>query len=239
MWRLCAALAAILFASGCNDVRNMRRSRDVTGLTSALSNSDPQVRIKAADALGHVGDPRAIGPLVAALGDDDAFVREHAARNLGCNHHSTLGCDTAEARAPLEKILDDSDSFVRLEAARSLGELRDPEAREPLEALVRREKTLEVRREAVLALGRLGDRGARPLLESLEDGGEPRLRAAVEEALRRLATARRRRPSGVMIEVGELRGPDGGPPDAAAEADSATGEETDGSADSTQAGDDA
>lgn len=200
MSRLGAALLALALLAGCHDVRTMRVARDVPGLTSALTSSDPQVRIKAADALGHVGDPRAIPPLIKALGDPDPFVREHAARNLGCNHHSTLGCDTSEARSALVDVLDDGDEFVRLEAARSLGDLRDPEARQALERLARGDPQLDVRREALLSLGRLGDPASRPLLEELEADQEPRLQQAASEALRRLATARRRLPLGEAPE---------------------------------------
>jgi hypothetical protein len=133
-------------------------------------------------------------------------VREHAARNLGCNYHSTLGCDSAVAREPLERLLRDRDEFVRLEAARSLGDLRDARARRALEELVRREREERVQREAVLALGRLGDRGAEPLLERLEASPDERIRAAAAEALQRIATARRVRPE---LGGGQERSDDG------------------------------
>lgn len=50
-----------------------------------------------------------------------------------------------------------------------------------------RDRISEVRRCAAEALGRLGDQRAVPALKALEDDIDPRVRAAVGQALRRLA----------------------------------------------------
>ena len=176
---------------GCEDVRSMRRTRDVDGLIGLLSNPDSHVRIKAVDALGYVGDSRAVRPLIKALHDDDPYVREHAARNLGCDYHSSLGCDTGEAIEPLLKVLDDEDPFVRVEAARSLGEHPLPVAREPLEKLAISDQRWEVRQAAAFALGRLASTKSRPVLESMLDDDEPQVIKEARESLRRLAAASR------------------------------------------------
>jgi hypothetical protein len=100
MRRLVTALLVLApLAGGCKDVRSMRHSRDVAGLSEALRDPDPQTRVKAVDALGQVGDEAAIDALLRALDDEDPYVREHAARCLGCNYHSSLG--TAQHRASL------------------------------------------------------------------------------------------------------------------------------------------
>ena len=194
---LTAALACVcLFLVGCRDVRSMRRSRDVEGLIHLLSDSDDHVRIKAVDALGYVGDSRAVRPLIKALHDSDPYVREHAARNLGCDYHSSLGCDTGEAVQPLIGVLDDEDPFVRVEAVRSLGEHPLPASRAPIEKLAVSDPRWEVRQAAAFALGRLADTKSRPVLEALLDDRNEQVVKEARESLRRVAAASRPPPDG-------------------------------------------
>ena len=49
----------------------------------ALENGGRPVRERAAEALGRIGDPRAVDPLIEALEDEYAFVRYFSARALG------------------------------------------------------------------------------------------------------------------------------------------------------------
>lgn len=191
MFRAFIALALCLIFVGCEDVRSMRRSRDVEGLIRLLSDPDDHVRIKAVDALGYVGDSRAVGPLIKVLRDENPYVREHAARNLGCDYHSSLGCDVGEAVQPLLDVLDDEDHFVRVEAARSLGEHPLPVSREPLEKLAVRDPQWEVRQAAAFALGRLASEASRPVLEALLDDEEEQVVKEARESLRRVVVANR------------------------------------------------
>ena len=191
MLRAVGAMVATVLLVGCNDIGSMRRRRDVAGLMTLLSHSDAEIRIKAVDALGYVGDSRAVEPLIKALGDSDHYVREHAARNLGCDYHSSLGCDSSKTIPPLIAILEDDDAFVRVEAARSLGENPQPSSREPLEGLARNDERWEVRHAAVEALGRVSREESIPVLESLLDDEEELVRVATRRALRRLAAVRR------------------------------------------------
>jgi len=209
MLRALSAVVALVVLAGCNDIGSMRRRRDVNGLMGLLSHSDTKVRIKAVDALGYVGDSRAVEPLIKALGDSNQFVREHAARNLGCDYHSSLGCDSSKTISPLIDVLDDEDVFVRVEAARSLGENPRPAAREPLEALARRDERWEVRHAAVEALGRISQEESIPVLEALLDDEEEIVRVATRRALRRLSAMRRvnangRRREGDIEEVDDV-----------------------------------
>src|SRR5262245_29209378 len=48
-----------------------------------LQSEDPQVRRRAAAALGETSDPRAVGPLIGALKDKDWDVQRAAAKALG------------------------------------------------------------------------------------------------------------------------------------------------------------
>ncbi|MDD3856976.1 MAG: HEAT repeat domain-containing protein [Methanoculleus sp.] len=61
------------------DIDGMRRKRDIDGLVGALSERAESVRLTAAEALGTVGDERALGPLERLkFSDPDAGVRRVA-----------------------------------------------------------------------------------------------------------------------------------------------------------------
>lgn len=203
MFRTLAALLLALLAAGCNDIGSMRRRRDVEGLLVLLGHSDAKVRTRAVDALGYVGDSRAVDPLIKALHDPDSYVREHAARNLGCDYHSSLGCDSAKTVSPLIETLADEDPFVRMEAARSLGENPRPAAREPLEAVARQDPRWEVRHASVVSLARVGQREAIPVLEALLEDDEELVRVAARRGLRRLAATERIQRSGRLPALPE------------------------------------
>jgi hypothetical protein len=76
-------------------------------------------RKAAARDLGASGDPRALGPLLAALEDDDPEVREEAARALG-------RLRDARCREALEKLLSDEKSAVQRAAREALSALDRP-----------------------------------------------------------------------------------------------------------------
>lgn len=54
----------------------------VEPLITALGDGDPNVRVRAAEALGRIGGERAIGPLTTALNDEDETVRVFAKLGL-------------------------------------------------------------------------------------------------------------------------------------------------------------
>jgi hypothetical protein len=51
--------------------------------TAMLEHQDPARRWKAAESLARTGDPRAVGPLIQALSDEDWRVRQKTAWALG------------------------------------------------------------------------------------------------------------------------------------------------------------
>jgi HEAT repeat protein len=122
----------MIFASGIPNVEKMRQKKDVKGLIKALGDEkDSDVRGNAAQALGTIGDARAVEPLIIrALGDSDYRVRWNAAEAIG-----TIG--DARAVEPLIRALGDSDWRVLWNAARALGKIGDPRAVEPLILLLR------------------------------------------------------------------------------------------------------
>ena len=79
----------------------------------------------AAEALGNIGDARAVEPLIKALGEDKSEVRWPAAGALG-----KIG--DKRAVDPLIEELGDDDESVNSSAAEALGEIGDARAVEPL-----------------------------------------------------------------------------------------------------------
>ena len=133
---------------------------------------------------GAVGRPRAIEPLINALGDEDKSVRYAAAQGLG-----QLG--DARAVEPLIKALRHGDLDVRRMAAGALGELGDRRAVEPLIKALEDEDG-EVRWCVAEALKQLGDRRAiEPLIKALEDRFY-KVRLAAAQALGQLGEGDRR-----------------------------------------------
>jgi HEAT repeat protein len=120
--------------------RILGRSRD-TGqaerLLRLLDHEDDVLRAAAADALGWLGDGRAVEPLLVILGEetDHEAVREIAAESLG-----RLG--NIAAVEPLIGALGQPSEWLRRAAAVSLGDLGDARAIEPLSALLRDESVM-------------------------------------------------------------------------------------------------
>jgi HEAT repeat protein len=140
------------------------------------------VRRAAVDALGELGSPRTLEPLIQALGDEDDGIRYAAAVALG-----KLG--DPRAVEPLVRAVGRGWSEAERRAAvQALGKLGDPRALEPLiQALG--DKESRVRRAAAVALGMLGDpRAVEPLIRALGDVDSD-VRRTAAEALVRLGQA--------------------------------------------------
>ncbi|MDD1676897.1 MAG: HEAT repeat domain-containing protein [Methanomicrobiales archaeon] len=72
-----------------------------------LTDENAAYRWGAAEALGRMGDPRAIGPLIKALRDEDWRVRMKAAWSLGrLGDRSALGPLREARRDPAEGVQD-------------------------------------------------------------------------------------------------------------------------------------
>lgn len=147
-------------------------------------------RSGAARALGKIGDPRAVEPLIVALKDEAYMVRSGAASALG---------EISDPRAvdPLIEALSDDEWVVLGSVATALGEIGDPKAVDPLiealeyedsarTALLRAFPNRWVRASAANALGDIGDtRAVGPLTVALGDGDEY-VRKAAGEALEKI-----------------------------------------------------
>jgi HEAT repeat protein len=134
---------------------------------------DSGARPWAAQILGDLGSPRAVGPLLACLTDLNDQVRARAASSLG-----RLG-DRRAVPELIRIMLGDPVPYVRIQVVRALGTLGDPRSLHHLiDALKDGEWWVRIR--VVEALEQLGDQAVEPLFLALEDGdNEVRQRAAM------------------------------------------------------------
>jgi len=133
----------------------------VAALIGVLRDKNPQVRRKAAEALGQIENP-AIKPLVATLRDDKSEVRNRAAEAL-------IEIGGIGVIQPLIVALEDKHFYTRETAAESLGRIGDSCAVKPLVAALS-DTHWGVREKAAEALGRIGDSYAiEPLCAVLKD----------------------------------------------------------------------
>jgi HEAT repeat protein len=130
----------------------------------ALSQDDPQARIRAIEALGNTGKPTMVAPLIETLRDPDVNVREAAFRALGLLAHPSAR-DALRQRwtrggMPIERVWN-AFALVRIEAHAG--------ARAFL-ARALTKGSARARIAATEALGRIGDRSSLAILEeSLAD----------------------------------------------------------------------
>jgi zinc/manganese transport system permease protein len=124
---------------------------------AALHDDHEQVRARAAEQLGELGDVSVVEQLLSALQDPAASVKEKAAEALG-----KLG--QPEASAALAAALEqrDADEWVQLREAIALGRCRDPRSVSALLALAQDADAKLVRSEALRAALELVGRPAAP-----------------------------------------------------------------------------
>jgi HEAT repeat protein len=131
----------------------------------------------AAEALGKIGDPKAVPALIKLFRDSSKIVRETAGTAL-----VYIGYPSVD---PLIESLSDKDFVVRCHAARALGGMttdyqigrtwvRDPKVVDALIAALK-DPDRAVREDATIALGMIGDpRAIDALVEAMKDGAVKR-----------------------------------------------------------------
>lgn len=147
------------------DVKNLQGRWDIVSLARLLEHKDPVVQYEAAEALGNLGDEKAVGPLITALKRDEfSGVRWKAAEAL-----SKIGNPAVEA---LIAALQYPDDDVRWKAAIALGEIGNPDAVEPLIRLLS-DVDRFVRSRAAHALSMIGEPAVPSLMHALrmDDAG--------------------------------------------------------------------
>jgi len=122
------------------------------------------IKLTLIDALGEIGDTRAVEPLIKALLSNDRWIRRSAAKSLASMNDpriiQPLIAHLPEASEP--------DPEVRRSAAESLAKMQPLEAIEPL-ALALRDSSLGVRLLAGYALGRIGEPATAVLIQARQD----------------------------------------------------------------------
>jgi HEAT repeat protein len=137
----------------------------VLPLIQVLVEGNPPGQYSAARALGKIGDPRAVAPLMEALRHDSGrtydCIEWYAAEALARIGEPALG--------PLLDALTDENAHVRRWSAAALGEMGEPLAVEPLLAALA-DPEREVQFRVLIALGQIGDwRAIGPLVKLMED----------------------------------------------------------------------
>ncbi len=121
-------------------------------IASLLEDKNSYVRERAADALGEIGNEKAVDELILALSDEDRSVRWRAASALG-----EIGNEKAVDALIL--ALSDEYSYVRERAAEALGKIGNEKAVDAL-ILALSDEYSDVRGRAADALGKLGNEKA-------------------------------------------------------------------------------
>jgi len=143
----------------------------------------------AAEALRSIGEP-AVKPLLAALKDENAWVRANAARALGWARDP-------RAVQPLITALNDQQAAVGRIAAEALGQIADPRAARPLIEALKDSDDSSLARPVIDALTRIGRPCVIPLIDELQHP-DPSIRASAAEAL---GCLRDRRAVGPLVDA--------------------------------------
>jgi HEAT repeat protein len=174
--------------------------------TDLVKDNDRSVRRDAAEALGKIGDARAVEPLITALKDKDGILLNTSAaealgrigdahaiepivkilKEIDISRVNTVQVALIKfgnsAIEPLIALLNDNNYFVRIRAIQALGMIRHARAVEPLIATLKDNKR-DVRENAAEALGKIGDaRAVDPLVALLKDN-EQDVRSSAAYAL--------------------------------------------------------
>ncbi|MBI5830839.1 MAG: HEAT repeat domain-containing protein [Armatimonadetes bacterium] len=166
---------------GCaGAIGKLKSPRAIDGLVGALAAKEEEVRLACRDALVAMQEA-AVKPLITALGNKDAFTRQHACEALG-----EIG-DKAAAK-PLLKNIDDDNRLVRLAATYAVGKVHDKVATVPLVAKMA-DKDREIREAAAVSLGQISDQAAVPTLIVALNDSVDKVREQAASALGRLAPA--------------------------------------------------
>lgn len=172
-WILPVGCSLMIGLSGCGEKPSQV---DQSGTTEGSSGEGP-----ALDAQQDVPSPEAaeaLPMLQSVLEDEDSSVGEAAVRSL-----SQFG---AEGMPSLKKALEGDSPKVQSAAARALGQLGPAAIPTLVESL--QSGNLYAKFSAASALGSMGAEGAQaiPALEKAMEDEDPRVRSAVQEALKKI-----------------------------------------------------
>lgn len=149
----------------------IRQTGQFSTLLDSVGDKEPNVRLHAVRVLGNSGSRKVMEPLVRALYDSDAWVRQAAAhsvdRLIGPRQRPVFVEDeedelvpeelAAAALGPLVRLLADENFNVRWAAAQALGDTGDARALKALTGALADDNP-SVRLASVIALGKIQDR---------------------------------------------------------------------------------
>jgi HEAT repeat protein len=188
LWHLKSSNADVR-AKAAQRLGSGKQKKAVPSLLKLLEDESPQVRIAVIDALGAIGHPASVEPLVFALSNHHKIAKSRSQRSsheAETMEHGALTKALAAigqpAVSPLLKALESEDKEGRRLAAQVLGWIRDPRAVEPLMRKLEDNRS-DVRQAAALALGTIGDPRAIEALIKAADGKDMETRRAAVEAL--------------------------------------------------------
>jgi len=139
-------------------------------LDALSADPEPIVRRRAVDALGQIGNARAVGALVRILDDGKGPLTSRAVAALGRTGNSA-------ATKPLLGHLGKSETELqRLSVVDALARIAGPEIHEPMTELLKQAKTPALRSAITVALGAARDGRATPTLIGLLDDASPAVR---------------------------------------------------------------
>jgi len=159
--------------------RGRRQKENFEILVRQLNHQHPSFRVKAAEALGNMGDVRAVGYLIDSITPD----REQEYLYVAMLSLGRLG--SAEAVPVLLPYLESDEKWVRLGAVRALGMLGDDSAALPMLRLLN-DKYWDVRASTAESFSLMGCTGAIEFIVPLLSDEDPRARESARNALKKL-----------------------------------------------------
>lgn len=160
----------ILLASFCVLPIGCLQADDVNTLIQKLSNEDPNVKIEAAKKLGHIGDIRAVEPLIATLKDERGSVKQKPAAppevpaGISAPEDASIPEDEAVLEFILSVPIEDKNNIIK-EVSLALKNIGPPSIKPLIASL--KDKDLDVQKRMASALGKFGSPAVEPLISAL------------------------------------------------------------------------
>jgi cyclophilin family peptidyl-prolyl cis-trans isomerase/HEAT repeat protein len=151
---------------------------DIAAIVPLLSDKEPLVRARCAEALGRIGDPAGVAYLARLIDDRSPLVVKTAVYSLGL-----VGGD--DVLAPLKRCLGEKPAAVKPYVLEALGKAGTKKA-VPIIAPWLRNFDASIRAQAALSLAFTGDSAAASECDAIVQDPDPRVAASAAYAMGRL-----------------------------------------------------